>query len=119
MASLTADADLCSQLDNLSVQDLHDISTATPNSDAVSSLYDHYTTVTTDSSSSSGILQIFDLFYLKISVLTDVAKLDMLSDGLCNDVLLLSLSELGLNASKPQPMGYFPLKVRSIIILFL
>ena len=54
MATLTADSDLCSQLQDLSVKDLHEISTATPNSDAVSSLYDHYTTVSTDADSTTG-----------------------------------------------------------------
>ena len=61
------------------------------------------------------IIQIFMLNIIHFLALSDVAKLDMLSDGLCNDVLLLSLSELGLNASKPQPMGYFPLKVFTTI----
>ena len=59
MANLTADADLCSQLQDLSVSDLHELSTITPRSDAVASLYDHYTTISTNDGSTTGIIQIF------------------------------------------------------------
>ena len=112
VANLTADADLCSQLQDLSVSELHELSSITPRSDAVASLYEHYTTISTNEDSTTGILQIF-LYYLYFYALaiSDSAKMAMLSDGLCNDMLLLALSDLGLTASKPQPLGYFPLQV--------
>ena len=53
VATLTADSDLCSELSNLSVSAIQDLSLATPDSSAVTSLYDYYTTVT-ESSAASG-----------------------------------------------------------------
>ena len=110
VATLTADSDLCSELSNLSVSAIQDLSLATPDSSAVTSLYDYYTTVT-ESSAASGNYYYYDSTLITFSDLSDTEKLQILCDGLCNDMLLRAMSDLGMPVNKPQPIGYFPAKV--------
>ena len=59
MATLTADAELCSQLQDLSISELHDLSITTPCPEAVRSLFEHYTTISSEETTAQGILKIF------------------------------------------------------------
>jgi len=59
VATLTSRADSASELQDLSVAELHDISTVAPSSEAASGLFDHYSTLA--STDLSGNLILFSI----------------------------------------------------------